>query len=95
MPSFVDRLLDPSGFGSMVVHHRRLEGTAARWRDPARPLPAVLRRALNEREIDRLYKMVQEKGDEGRQYIVTSSDGSKKKLNGKEVLREEFTLYLL
>jgi DEAD/DEAH box helicase domain-containing protein len=56
MQSFVHKLREHPSLGSMVAHHRRLEGASAQYEDPARPLPAALREALDARGISRLFR---------------------------------------
>ncbi len=56
MRSFVELLMRRPGIGSMVAHHRRVEGRPARFADPAAPLPPELRDALASRGILKLWE---------------------------------------
>src|SRR5262245_19033836 len=55
MSLVLDRLLGHPFLSSKIAHHRRDEGRAARFSDPARPLPRELSAALAATGIDRLY----------------------------------------
>ena len=56
MQSMIRQLLEHPTLGPMVAHRRRIEGSAATYADPARPLPEVLREALASQGIDRLFR---------------------------------------
>jgi len=56
MTSLLESLLDHPRLGPLVAHRRRLDGRAARWGEPQRPLPAELAAALAAEGIERLYE---------------------------------------
>ncbi len=56
MQSTIRQLLEHPTLGSMVAHHRRLEGAPAQHCEPEQPLPVALREALASQGIDRLFR---------------------------------------
>src|SRR5262245_35423980 len=55
MSLVLDRLLGNAFLSSKIAHHRRDEGRAARFGEPARPFPRELVSALSATGVDRLY----------------------------------------
>jgi len=67
----------------MVAHHRRIEGEAARLRDPRRPLPDELVEALRSQGLERLYEHQAEGIDrlrDGQDVLVVTPTASGKTL---------------
>jgi len=56
MASLLESLLDHPRLGPLVAHRRRLDGRAAEWGQPQRPLPSELADALAAEGIERLYE---------------------------------------
>ncbi len=83
MRDFVQHLLRHPGIGPMAAHHRRVPGRAARYAEPARPLPPELRQALASRGISRLWSHQAEALDaarEGRNVLTVTPTASGKTL---------------
>jgi DEAD/DEAH box helicase domain-containing protein len=83
MSLVLDRLLGNRFLSSKIAHHRRDEGRAARYSEPARPLPAELASALRATGIERLYSHQVEAIDaarDGANVLVATPTASGKSL---------------
>lgn len=80
---YVSAMLDSERMAHQIAHHRIVEGADARFGEPRRPWPAVLRSALSLLGIDRLYAHQAEAVDHiraGRHVVVATPTASGKTL---------------